>query len=129
MSIVYSLVCKDNDKVLCEYTEFQGNFEQISRNLLKKVQREARATFSYNNEYIYYIISRFYFHYVNSNNLTYMCMCDNKIAQDTAFTYLEELKILFLDTFSKKEIEEAYSYGLNDRFKDGFKSKMVYLYI
>ena len=42
MSIKYSLISKENDKVLCEYTDFIGNFEQISRQLLKKV----KATFS-----------------------------------------------------------------------------------
>ncbi len=50
MSIVYTLICKGRDKVLCEYTEFQGNFEQVSRNLLCKVQPETRATFNYANE-------------------------------------------------------------------------------
>jgi len=118
MSIVYTLICKNNDKVLCEYTEFQGNFEQISRNLLKKVQKDKRATFSYADEY--------YFHYVNSNGLTYMCMCDNKLSQETAFAYLEELKTLFHDTFTPREIEAAISYSLNDRFKDAIRGKMNY---
>jgi len=50
MSIVYTLICKGADKVLCEYTEYQGNFEQVSRSLLKKVESESRATFSYADE-------------------------------------------------------------------------------
>jgi hypothetical protein len=50
MSIVYTLICKGSDKVLCDYTDFQGNFEQISRNLLRKVQPDARATFNYAGE-------------------------------------------------------------------------------
>jgi hypothetical protein len=50
MSIVYTLIAKLTDKILCEYTEYQGNFEQISRNLLKKVVKESRATFSYGDE-------------------------------------------------------------------------------
>ncbi len=50
MSIVYTLICKGADKVLCEYTEYQGNFEQVSRSLLKKVELESRATFSYADE-------------------------------------------------------------------------------
>lgn len=50
MSIVYTLICKGTDKVLCEYTEYQGNFEQVSRSLLKKVQTDSRATFSYADE-------------------------------------------------------------------------------
>ncbi|MFN6274904.1 MAG: hypothetical protein ACK4ZI_19160, partial [Microcystis sp.] len=38
--------------------------------------------------------NRYFFHYVNANNLTYMCMCDNKLSQDTAFCFLEEIKKL-----------------------------------
>ncbi len=118
MSIVYSLICKSSDKVLCEYTEYQGNFEQISRNLLKKVQKDKRATFSYADEY--------YFHYINSNNLTYMCMCDKRLTQDTAFAYLEEIKKLFIDTFTEEEIKAAISYSLNDKFVTYIKGKMNY---
>ena len=47
MSIKYSLISKENDKVLCEYTDFIGNFEQISRQLLKKVKADSRGTFVY----------------------------------------------------------------------------------
>jgi vesicle-associated membrane protein 7 len=118
MSVVYTLICKGNDKVLCEFTEYQGNFEQISRSLLKKVQKDKRATFSYADEY--------YFHYINSNNITYMCMCDNKLSQDTAFAYLEEVKTLFADTFTPKEIDSAISYSLNDRFRESIRGKMNY---
>lgn len=50
MSIVYTLICKGSGKVLCEFTDYQGNFEQISRNLLRKVQPDTRATFNYAGE-------------------------------------------------------------------------------
>ncbi len=50
MSIVYTLISKGPEKILCEYTEYQGNFEQISRSLLKKVVKDSRATFSYADE-------------------------------------------------------------------------------
>lgn len=49
MSIIYSLVSKSSEKILCEFTDYQGNFEQISRMLLKKVQKDHRATFSYDD--------------------------------------------------------------------------------
>jgi hypothetical protein len=45
--IIYSLIAKGTDKVLCEYTDYHGNFEQVSRNLLKKVESNYRATFAY----------------------------------------------------------------------------------
>ena len=49
MSIVYTLISKSFDKVLCEYTEYHGNFEQISRSLLKNVKLNHKATFSYDD--------------------------------------------------------------------------------
>jgi len=53
MSIIYVLIAKKHDKVLCEYTEYHGNFEQISRTLLKKIKAEHRATFSYEEAYLF----------------------------------------------------------------------------
>ncbi len=50
MSIIYTLISKDSDKVLCEFTESHGNFEVVSRTLLKKIQKEHRSTFSYDDE-------------------------------------------------------------------------------
>jgi len=49
MSIIYSLIEKPTGKILCEFTDYHGNFEQISRNLLKKVEKNHRATFSYDD--------------------------------------------------------------------------------
>ena len=50
MSIVYPVIAKSTDKILCEYSDYQGNFEQVSRNLLTKVEKESRATFTYGEE-------------------------------------------------------------------------------
>jgi hypothetical protein len=80
MSILYTLVAKDMDVIICDYSEYEGNFEQISINLLKKTETESRATFVYGSEY--------FFHYLNISGLTYMVMCDSRISKETAFTYL-----------------------------------------
>lgn len=49
MSLIYSVIAKDS-VILCEYTEYRGNFEQVSSGLLKKVQRNTRAVFSYEDK-------------------------------------------------------------------------------
>ena len=36
MSFIYSLIARDPDIVLCEYTEYTGNFMQIARLILQK---------------------------------------------------------------------------------------------
>lgn len=48
MSIIYTVVAKSEDIVLCEYTTQVGNFQQITRGLLKKLQREATNCYQYN---------------------------------------------------------------------------------
>jgi hypothetical protein len=118
MSIVYTLIAKNNNQVLCEYSDYSGNFELISRNLLKKVQKESRATFAYGEE--------FFFHYVNHYGITYMCMSDSKISQDTAFAFLEEVKTLFTDIFTPQQIEKAIAESLNSQFKDHLRSRQAY---
>ncbi len=51
MSIIYTLIARSADKVLCDYTEYDGNFSQASVNLIKSVQKNHRATFSYDEAY------------------------------------------------------------------------------
>lgn len=50
MSIIYSLIARGKDAVLVEYMTASGNFPQITRNLLKKVQRNAKYSFMYDTE-------------------------------------------------------------------------------
>ena len=47
MSILYALVAREPDKVLSDYTEYSGNFQQISRIILQKIKQGDRCTVSY----------------------------------------------------------------------------------
>ena len=60
------------------------------------------------------------------NDLTIMCMCEIKYPSKSAFLFLEEIRTLFHITFSKVEIENAYSYSLNATFREVLKEKMEY---
>jgi vesicle-associated membrane protein 7 len=53
-------------------------------------------------------------------------MCDKKLTQTSAFAYLDEIRSLFINTFSQKEIDTAISYTLNDKFKESIKTKQTY---
>ncbi len=35
--MIYSCIAKDKKSVLCEYTEYNGNFQQVSTRVLEKV--------------------------------------------------------------------------------------------
>lgn len=48
MSIIYALIARDPDIVLCEHTEHTGNFLQISRVILQKgIKPEAKQIILY----------------------------------------------------------------------------------
>jgi len=47
MPIIYSLVAKNNDVVLCEHTEYSGNFQQQSRALLRKIKKNKKFIIEY----------------------------------------------------------------------------------
>jgi hypothetical protein len=47
MSIIYALIAKSSDVALCECTEYAGNFQQITRLLLRKIKKNAKYTYEY----------------------------------------------------------------------------------
>ena len=48
--IVYTVVAKEKNQVICEYTEHRGNFEQVAHNILTKVKEDTRATICFEKE-------------------------------------------------------------------------------
>ena len=50
MSIIYALIAKEKTKILAEFTDYGGNFEQLSLKILGKVSENHKATFSYHNQ-------------------------------------------------------------------------------
>lgn len=52
MSIIYALVAKSNDVVLAEHTDYAGNFQQISRVLMRKIKRNSKMVIEY-DKYIF----------------------------------------------------------------------------
>ena len=82
MSILYSLIAKDGLVVLCEFTEYSGNFQQISRMLLKKIEPNTKKTIEYN---------KYRYHYIKEGNLTYLCLTEN-FPDYLAFAFLNDIK-------------------------------------
>lgn len=55
-----------------------------------------------------------------------MCMCEFKYPTKSAFKFLEELRTLFYITFTKEEIDNAFSYSLNGIFRNTLKEKIEF---
>ena len=47
MSFIYSLIANDRKIILADNTEYSGNFSQIVRLLLDKIEKEGKVTMDY----------------------------------------------------------------------------------
>ena len=117
MSIIYTIIVRDYENILCEYTEYHGTFEQYTQKLIKKTNNIPKATI---------IFKEYFFHYITNGNLLYMCMTENNYPIDTAFEYLDVIKDNFEITFTKSQIIKAYNYSFNKNFQYIIESKMNY---
>ena len=105
MSIIYSLVSRSYDVVLSEHTEFAGNFQQISRLLMRKMLKNGKSSISYD---------KYKFHYIYENNLAYLCMSDNNLREEVAFSFLIDVKRKFLSMYTDNQILEFHAYQLTE---------------
>ena len=117
MAIIHAFISRNNEIILVEFTEHQGNFQQISRILLRKLKNEKKLTIDYNN---------FQFHYLNDDetNISFMCMTDNT-PFEIAFGFMSDCKRLLFERYKYDEIKTAYSYQLQD-FEEIIKELIIY---
>ena len=118
MSIIYTIICRDHDKVLCEYTDYHGNFEQITRSLIKRTKSYAKASIVYDDNYL--------FHFITENNTTYLCMSEVNYPYESAFQFLSVIRELFESTYAKEKIETAYAYSFNKEFGQTLQQKIIF---
>ena len=98
VSIIYTLIARGSKIVLADFTEYSGNFQQISLIMLGKIKKNSKCEIQY-NEYKFY--------YEDENDVTYLCMGEN-LDTDVAFSYLSDLKRAFLTTYDIKEVLKSY---------------------
>jgi hypothetical protein len=48
IEIIYILIARNSKIVLCDFTEFSGNFQQISLVLLSKIKKNTKCEVEYN---------------------------------------------------------------------------------
>lgn len=70
MTIFYALLAKKKNIVLAEYTEYSGNFQQYTMQLMSRIENDTKKTFE---------LEEFFFHYINEDGLTVLCMSDKNV--------------------------------------------------
>ena len=113
--IIYAIVLRDPDVVLTEYSKAQGNFPQITRNILSKVPRSGKFSYTYNESYTY--------HYNSENNFLFMCLADSAFTKRVAFLFLEDIKTKFFEKYSKIA-NTVISFGVHSEFVEVLKARM-----
>lgn len=91
MSIYYALIAKRNNIVLSEYTEYSGNFQQYTMQLMQRIEPDTKKTFE---------LEEFLFHYINEDGLTVLCMTDKTIQKKIAFAFMQDVRKTVLATYT-----------------------------
>jgi len=115
MSILYALVAKRNDMILVDYTEYTGNFQQITIELMKRIESDTKKTFE---------VSDYLFHYINEEELTVLCMTSKDTQRKLAYTFLADVRKRLLEVYSTRELMNARAFGLKT-FTSELKEKLV----
>jgi len=116
MPIIYALVTRSTH-VLAEYTSqgLTGNFSTVTRVLLKKIPKEDGK--------LSYIYDKHIFHYMVSQELTYLCMTDKEFQRLVAFQFLDEIKTRFLNTYGDRG-KTAIAFAFNADFQRVLQQQM-----
>eukprot|EP01084_Bolivina_argentea_P183229 316220_1 len=107
--IIYALVSRGSD-VLAEHTERTGNFEQVTRQLLKRIPPENKIM-----SYVY-PKEKYVFHYIVEDGITFLCMADEGFGRMIPFRFLEDVKNKFIASFGDRA-KTAIAYSFNPDFQ------------
>lgn len=115
--LFYALIIREPDVVLAEYYTVQGNFPQIARNILPKLPRQGKFSYTYNSAYC--------FHYVSQGSVVVMCLADEGFSRRVAFMCLEDLYGRFMERYGNV-LESAIAFSTAKDFSDVLKSRLAY---
>jgi len=117
MPIIYGVVARGTT-VLAEHSTARGNFDQVARRILEKIQSQTNSKMSY-------VYERHIFHYQVDDYITYLCMADEEFGRRIPFAFLEDLKERFKATYGDRG-KSALAYAMNEDFSKIMKSVMEY---
>ena len=105
--ILYALVARGR-VVLAEYTSTSGNFPTVTRMLLNKIPTDLDNKMSY--KYDDHV-----FHYMVSDEITYLCMADLSCKRRIPFGFLSDVSDRFKSTYGD-QAKTAIAFAMNEDF-------------
>ena len=115
MSLIYALVAKEPDIVLCDETDYEGNYADCALHFLKKIERNTKGTSR---------TGKVKYHFLNSKGLTFLAITEKAYNDNLAIYFLETINNRFIEKYSKKEIKKATRYSMKDSFSFILRKEM-----
>ena len=108
-SIIYNLISRGTKTVLCDFSHYTGNFQQITIKMLEYVKKGRKGKIIYDNNSIFY--------YVEKSDIIYITLVKgdfDKIKDEHFFSLLLDIENSFKDRYSIREMFQSYAYQLKD---------------
>ena len=108
-SIIYNLISRGSKTILCDFTHYTGNFQQISIKILEFVKKGRKGKLIYDNKSIFY--------YEEKSDIIYLTLVQgdfNQIKDEHFFSLLIDIENSFKERYTLREIFQSYAYQLKD---------------
>ncbi|XP_038057899.1 vesicle-associated membrane protein 7-like [Patiria miniata] len=114
MPVLYATVARGTT-VLVNYAACQGNFTEVTDQILPKVPPEnTKLTYSHDN---------YLFHYTSEDKIVYLCITDDEFERSRAFMFLREIKRKFQTTYGARAYT-ALPFAMNSEFSPILANEM-----
>ncbi len=82
--MLYAAIARDQKHILCNYElSVQSNIPQMVLQVLSRLKKETKMSCEINQD--------FFFHYINEDSYTYLCVSDAAYSKRLAFSFLEQI--------------------------------------
>ena len=108
-SIIYNLISRGSKTILCDFSHYTGNFQQISIKILEYVKKGKKGKIVYDNNSVFY--------YSEKSDIIYLTLIKgdfDKIKDEHIFSLLMDIENSFKERYSLRDIFQSYAYQLKD---------------
>ena len=108
-TIIYNLISRGQKTILCDFSHYTGNFQQISIKMLDFVKKGRKGKIIYDNKSIFY--------YEEKSDIIYLTLVQGdfeNIKDEHFFSLLIDIENSFKERYSLREIFQSYAYQLKD---------------
>ena len=108
-SIIYNLISRGPKTILCDFSHYTGNFNQIAIKILEFVKKGKKGKIIYDNKSIFY--------YEEKSDIIFLTLVQgdfDNMKDEHFFSLLIDIENSFKERYSLREIYQSYAYQLKD---------------